>query len=76
MESLIKALAPFLTPLDLSLMVIIGWREFSSWKREKVIAAAFASKDDKLVGLFTVLNTHTDAIQRLLGFLDGQRRSS
>jgi hypothetical protein len=75
MESLIKSIAPYLAPIDLILIVIIGWQFVSAWKREKVVAAAFANKDDKLVSLFSVLNTHTDAIQRLLGFLDGQRRS-
>ena len=75
MESIIRTIAPYLAPIDLILIIIIGWQFVSSWKREKIISAAFASKDDKLVGLFSILNTHTDAIQRLLGFLDGQRRS-
>ena len=73
MESIIKSLAPYLAPIDLILIIIIAWQFVSSWKREKVVAEAFATKDKQLVGLFQVLNDHTDSIKQLLGFLDGQR---
>ena len=74
MESIIATLAPYLDPTNLALMAVIAWQFIASWKREKVIGEVFKLKDDRLISLFSILNTHTDAINRLLGFLDGQRR--
>jgi hypothetical protein len=75
MESIIKAIAPYLTATDLILVIIIAWQFWSAWQKDKSVDAAFKLKDEKLVGLFSVLNVHTDAINKFLGFLDGQRRS-
>lgn len=73
MESLIKSIAPYLAPIDLMLLVIIGWQFISAWKREKVVASAFKDKDTMLSNLFEVINSNTHAVQKLAGFLDGQR---
>ena len=74
MESIITTIAPYLAPIDLILMVIIAWQFFSAWQKDKSISEAFRAKDQQAATAFSVLNIHTDAINRLLGFLDGQRR--
>ena len=63
MEKLMLVLAEILTPTSLVLVLIVAW-QFKE----------IHDKDKNYHSLFGVLNNHTDAINRFLGVLEGQRR--
>jgi len=62
METLIDKLILLLSPTSLILLLVVIW-QFKTLNK----------KDEKMFDLFIGLGKHTDAIQRLLGVLDGRR---
>ena len=65
MDSIITTLVEYLNPTALTLLFIVLW-QFKEGHQ----------KDKKYHDLFLVLNNHTDAINRFLGVLEGQRRTA
>ena len=65
MEAILKELVEYLSPTCLVLLLIVLW-QFREGH----------AKDKKYHDLFLVLNNHTDAINRFLGVLEGQRRTA
>jgi len=62
METLIRELVLILPPTSLILLLVVIW-QFKTLNK----------KDEKIFDLFSGLNKHSDAIQRLLGVLEGRR---
>lgn len=61
-DYLVKLVAEVLSPTSLVLLAVVMWQF-----RE------IHTKDKNYHSLFSVLNNHTDAINRLLGVLEGRR---
>jgi len=62
LDSILGTLVEFLSPTCLVLLLIVVW-QFKE----------IHTKDKNHHSLFGVLNNHTDAINRLLGVLEGRR---
>jgi len=62
LDTILKLVAEMLSPTSLILLAIVVWQF-----RELHV------KDKNHHSLFGVLNNHTDAINRLLGVLEGRR---